>query len=68
MIKHLPLDKILIETDSPFLTPVPQRGKRNEPTFVHHIADKIAEIHLKSPAQIASITTANAARLFAWGD
>jgi TatD DNase family protein len=68
MIRHLPLDKILIETDAPFLSPVPHRGKRNEPTFVHHIADKIAEIHLKSPAEIASITTANAAQLFAWGD
>ena len=68
MIKQLPLDRILIETDSPFLSPVPERGKRNEPAFVHHIADKIAEIHSKSPAEIAEITTANAARLFAWGD
>jgi TatD DNase family protein len=68
IVRQLPLDKLLIETDSPFLTPVPQRGKRNEPAFVHHIADKIAEIHSKSPAEIAAITTANAARLFAWGD
>ncbi len=68
IIRQIPLDKILIETDSPFLSPVPQRGKRNEPAFVHHIADKIAEIHSKSPVEIASITTTNAARLFAWGD
>ena len=68
IIKQLPITKLLIETDSPFLAPVPVRGKRNEPAFVHHIADKIAEIHSKSPAEIASITTANAARLFAWGD
>lgn len=68
IIRQLPLDRILIETDSPFLTPVPHRGKRNEPAYVGHIADKIAEIHLKSPAEIANITTANAARLFAWGD
>jgi TatD DNase family protein len=68
IIRQLPLDKILIETDSPFLAPVPFRGKRNEPAYVGHIADKIAEIHSKSPAEIASITTANAARLFAWGD
>lgn len=68
MIQRLPLDRILIETDAPFLPPVPFRGKRNEPAFVRHIADKIAEIHSKSPAEIAEITTANAARLFAWGD
>jgi TatD DNase family protein len=68
IIRQIPLDRVLIETDSPFLAPVPVRGKRNEPAFVHHIADKIAEIHSKSPAEIASITTANAARLFAWGD
>lgn len=68
IIRQIPLDKILLETDSPFLSPVPHRGKRNEPAFVHHIADKIAEIHSKGPAEIASVTTANAARLFAWGD
>jgi TatD DNase family protein len=68
IIQQLPLEKILIETDSPFLAPVPVRGKRNEPAYVHHIADKIAEIHSKSPAEIAALTTANAARLFAWGD
>jgi TatD DNase family protein len=68
IIRQLPLDKLLIETDAPFLAPVPHRGKRNEPAYVRHIADKIAEIHSKSPAEIAAITTANAARLFAWGD
>jgi TatD DNase family protein len=68
IIRQLPLDKILIETDSPFLAPVPFRGKRNEPAYVGHIADKIAEIHSKSPVEIASTTTDNAARLFAWGD
>lgn len=68
VISQLPLDHLLIETDGPYLTPVPHRGKRNEPAYVVHIADKIAEIHSKSPAEIAEITTANAARLFAWGD
>lgn len=68
IVKQLPLDRVLIETDAPFLAPVPQRGRRNEPAFVCHIADKIGEIHSISPAEIAAITTANAARLFAWGD
>ena len=67
IIRQLPLDQLLIETDSPFLTPVPMRGKRNEPAFVIYIADKIAEIHMTTREQVAQITTANAARLFGWG-
>ena len=66
-IRQLPLDRLLIETDAPFLAPVPQRGKRNEPVFVAHIADKIAEIHMTTREQIAEITSANANRLFGWG-
>ena len=58
---------LLIETDAPFLTPVPHRGKRNEPAFVAYIADKIAEIHMTTREQVAEITTANAAHLFGWG-
>lgn len=67
IIRQLPLERLLIETDAPFLAPVPQRGKRNEPAFVTHIADKIAEIHTTTREQIAEITTANANRLFGWG-
>jgi len=67
IIKQIPLTKLLIETDAPFLTPVPHRGKRNEPAFVAHIADKIAEIHMTTRQQVAELTTANAARLFGWG-
>jgi len=67
IIKHLPLSKLLIETDSPFLTPVPHRGKRNEPAFVAYIADKIAEIHNTTREQIAAITFQNASELFGWG-
>jgi TatD DNase family protein len=67
IIRQLPLERLLIETDAPFLTPVPQRGKRNEPAFVAHIADKIAEIHLTTREQIAATTSANANRLFGWG-
>lgn len=67
IIRQLPLERLLIETDSPFLTPVPLRGKRNEPAFVVHIADKIAQIHMTTLEQVALITTANAGRLFGWG-
>ncbi len=67
IIRQLPLERILIETDAPFLTPVPHRGKRNEPAFVAYIADKIAEIHKTTREQVANITAANAERLFGWG-
>jgi TatD DNase family protein len=66
IIRQIPLERLLIETDSPFLTPVPMRGKRNEPAFVIYIADKIAEIHMTTREQVASITGTNAARLFGW--
>jgi TatD DNase family protein len=67
IIRQLPLERLLIETDAPYLTPVPHRGKRNEPAFVAHIADKIAEIHMTTREQVAEITAANAMRLFGWG-
>ncbi len=67
IIRQLPLERLLIETDAPFLTPAPHRGKRNEPAFVAHIADKIAEIHKTTREQVAEITSANASRLFGWG-
>jgi len=67
IIRQLPLERLLIETDAPFLTPVPHRGKRNEPAFVVHIADKIAEIHETTREQVAEVTSANAKNLFGWG-
>jgi len=66
LIASLPLECLLIETDSPYLSPAPQRGKRNEPAFVALIADKIATLHQIPSTQVAETTTANAARLFDW--
>lgn len=64
LIRRLPADKFLIETDCPFLTPVPFRGKRNEPILVKHVAARIAEIRSLNLERIAQITTENAKRLF----
>jgi TatD DNase family protein len=68
LVKQLPLERLLIETDAPFLAPHPYRGKRNEPAFVGKIADKIAQLHSRSQSEVAAITSANATRLFDWGD
>lgn len=62
----LPLSRLLIETDAPFLAPHPHRGKRNEPAFVRLVAEKIAELHGVPLEAVARITTANATRLFQW--
>ncbi|MCF3111415.1 TatD family hydrolase [Niabella sp. CC-SYL272] len=65
VLKELPLDHIVLETDAPYLAPVPYRGKRNEPAFLPLIAQKLAEVTGKGVEEIAQITTANAKKLFA---
>jgi TatD DNase family protein len=64
---QLPLDRLLVETDSPYLAPVPKRGKRNEPANVAHTAACLAELHGLDPAALAEQTTANARALFGLG-
>ncbi|MCY7759907.1 TatD family hydrolase [Bacillus inaquosorum] len=64
VVKEIPNDRLLIETDCPFLTPHPFRGKRNEPSYVKYVAEQIAELKGMTFEEIASITTENAKRLF----
>lgn len=64
LAKTVPLNRLLVETDCPYLSPLPQRGKRNEPAFVRHTAECLAEIHGLSLKELSEITTANACRLF----
>lgn len=64
VVRGVPLGKILIETDSPFLTPVPYRGKKNNPVYVKYVARRIAEIKNISFEEVARQTTLNAQRLF----
>lgn len=63
-----PLDRIIIETDCPYLAPVPMRGRRNEPAFLPHVADKLADIKGLAPEEAAQITTDNFFRLFQRAD
>ena len=62
--RDVPLDRLLVETDSPFLAPIPNRGKRNEPAFVVHTARAVAELKGIGEAELASATTENFFRLF----
>ncbi|HEY4375017.1 MAG TPA: TatD family hydrolase [Burkholderiales bacterium] len=60
----VPLDKMLIETDSPYLAPAPHRGKVNEPAFVMHVAEEIARLRGMTPEEVGRVTTENFFRLF----
>lgn len=62
--KEIPLDRLLIETDCPYLTPHPFRGKRNEPSYVKYVAEKIAELRGLTIEEIANITSKNGKKLF----
>ena len=65
IVRALPLESIVLETDSPYLAPVPYRGRRNESAYVSIVAQKVAEIKGLSPDEVAAATTTNACQLFA---
>ena len=67
VVEHTALEHLLLETDAPWLPPVPHRGQRNEPSYIPLIAQKIAEIKKVSLEDVAAVTTANALRLFGVG-
>jgi TatD DNase family protein len=62
--RRMPVDRLLVETDSPYLAPIPHRGKPNQPAWVRHVAEFVAQLRGQSLEQIAAITTANYLRLF----
>ncbi len=64
IVKNIPLEKILVETDAPFLAPMPHRGRTNEPAYVVHTAAAVAEVKGVSLEELGNITTANALRVF----
>ena len=64
VLKTVPLEAIILETDSPYLPPVPYRGKRNESDYINLVADKLVDIYGVSRNEIEMVTTANAVELF----
>lgn len=64
VVKHIPLDKILIETDSPYLAPAPHRGRTNQPAYVTHVAEEIARLRDLSVQEVGDATSRNFRRLF----
>ena len=63
-LNQIPLENIVLETDAPYLSPVPFRGKRNESGYITYVLKKVAELYDKSELEIAKITTKNAAKIF----
>ncbi len=66
VVRALPLDRLMIETDCPYMAPVPHRGHRNEPTYVEYVARKIAELKQIDYETVATVTSSTAAEFFSW--
>jgi TatD DNase family protein len=64
VLKRIPLEHLVLETDSPYLSPVPYRGKRNESAYIPHVAEKLSEVYGVSVERVAEVTTANSKRVF----
>jgi TatD DNase family protein len=64
VVRKVPLERIFVETDSPYLTPVPHRGKRNEPAYVRFVAETIAKVKGVELAEVARVTSENVKKLF----
>ena len=64
VVSFLPIDKLLVETDSPYLSPLPHRGKPNEPSFIIHTIEKISKIKVIPKIEVEKVTTRNFKKLF----
>ncbi len=64
VVRDAPLERLVIETDSPYLAPTPHRGKRNEPAFVRHVAARLGQLRGMTLGEVDEATTANTQRLF----
>ena len=64
IVKEIPLQRILLETDAPYMAPVPHRGKRNEPAYAKDICNRLAEVYNTTPEHVDLITTQTAKNLF----